>query len=104
MRWLADGGFEVTVADITVTPPPRHLLVLALGQVGRSRMLNTSGRRYRELGAATVRAWSDEELLDALASDGRLLKRPFLVIPGEVILTGFHPEQWQAALVTQASP
>ena len=33
--------------------------------------------------------------LAALAADGRLIKRPFLVATSGRIVTGFRPEEWQ---------
>lgn len=36
-----------------------------------------------------------ETALAALAADGRLIKRPFLVTTSGRILTGFRPEEWQ---------
>jgi arsenate reductase len=89
------------MVDITTTPPTPDLLRRALAQEGgRSRLLNTSGQSYRALGAAVVKAMADGPLLQALAADGRLIKRPFLVTPaGGPILTGFRQEEWQQALL-----
>ena len=66
---------------------------------GRSRLLNTSGQSYRALGAAVVKAMDDGALLQALAADGRLIKRPFLVTPAGPILTGFRQDEWEQALL-----
>jgi arsenate reductase len=38
---------------------------------------------------------TDGQILEALAGDGRLIKRPFLVLPDGTILTGFRPEVWE---------
>ena len=41
------------------------------------KFFNTSGQRYRDLGLKDrINQASDEELLDLLASDGMLIKRP----------------------------
>lgn len=37
----------------------------------------------------------DAAALEALAADGKLIKRPFLVRPDGRILTGFSPEEWE---------
>jgi arsenate reductase len=87
------------VIDITQTPPPAPVLQQALQSLGRARLLNTSGRSYRELGAQAVRAWSDDQLLAALAADGRLIRRPLLVTPAGSVLTGFKPQEWHDCLV-----
>ena len=41
---------------------------------------------------------NDDEALDALAADGRLIKRPFVVTPEGRVLVGFKPEVWQDQL------
>jgi arsenate reductase len=98
-RWLQDHGMPVDSIDITLTPPPRELLVQARDQLGGVRRLfNTSGQSYRALGAAAVRAMDEEQALDALAADGRLIKRPFPVLADGRITTGFNPQEWAELL------
>ena len=90
---------EHGVIDITTCPPSRPLLAAAFAQFGERRPLfNTSGQSYRALGAAVVKAMNDDEALDALAADGRLIKRPFVVTPEGRVLVGFKPEVWQDQL------
>lgn len=36
----------------------------------------------------------NDEALDALAADGKLIKRPFVVTPAGKVLVGFKPEVW----------
>ena len=74
-------------------------LAMALEQLGRKRLFNTSGQSYRALGAAAVAAMSDDQALDALAADGRLIKRPLLITEQHQVLTGFKPEEWSALLM-----
>jgi arsenate reductase len=67
----------------------------ALKQLGaRSRLFNTSGQRYRALGAQRVAAMDDDAALDALAADGMLIKRPFLITAEGRIVTGFRAQEW----------
>ena len=61
-------------------------------------LFNTSGQSYRAMGAAAVKALSDEEALDALASDGKLIKRPFVKVSSSRYLIGFKPVLWESAL------
>ena len=101
LAWLKDHGLDLPMVDITTTPPTPDLLRRALAQEGgRSRSLNTSGQSYRTLGAAVVKAMDDGTLLQALAADGRLIKRPFLVTPAGLILTGFRQDEWEQALLS----
>ena len=60
--WLEQQGIDVTVIDITETPPSRALLAEAAAHFGnRAPLFNTSGLSYRALGSAVVKAMSDEE-------------------------------------------
>jgi arsenate reductase len=100
LAWLAEHGISAEVLDITRTPPSRLELEQALAQLtSRSRLFNTSGQRYRALGAERVAALDDAAALDALAADGMLIKRPFLITPEGKVITGFRPQEWQALLI-----
>ena len=50
------------------------------------------------MGAAAVKALSDDEALDALAADGKLIKRPFVAVDASTFLTGFKPDLWESVL------
>ncbi|MEO1001498.1 MAG: Spx/MgsR family RNA polymerase-binding regulatory protein [Cyanobacteria bacterium J06638_7] len=98
LAWLAGHGLAVEPIDITRQPPSREELLLALQQLGRKRLFNTSGQSYRALGAASVGAMDDEQALAALAGDGKLIRRPFLITGDGAVLTGFQPQEWQQRL------
>jgi arsenate reductase len=102
LAWLSARGLQpgrdIDVIDITVSPPSSEELRQALYQLGRSRLFNTSGQSYRAFGADQVKALTDDQAIAALAADGRLIKRPFLISSKGEALTGFKPEEWQALL------
>ena len=99
LAWLDAEGLDYTVVDITVDPPSRDLLQAAAQQFGdRKPLFNTSGQSYRAMGAAVVKALSDDEALEALAADGKLIKRPFVEVNSSTYLTGFKPDLWESAL------
>ena len=63
------------------------------------RFFNPSGILYRERGLKdVVKTASREELLHLLAEDGKLVKRPLVVLPDRV-LVGFKEAEWEAALL-----
>jgi arsenate reductase (glutaredoxin) len=97
--WLQAHGLDVQPIDITLQPPSRQELALALEQLGRKRLFNTSGQSYRALGAAAVQAMDDDQALAALAADGKLIRRPFLISAEGRVLTGFRPEEWEQLLL-----
>ena len=69
-----------------------------LALLSPARRFNTNVQSYPAPGAAAVKAMADEQALAALAADGRLVKRPFVVAADGRILTGFRPEDWARLL------
>lgn len=58
-------------------------------------LFNTSGVQYRELGISDKlkKGLSEKEALDLLSSNGKLIKRPFL-LSDDFGLVGFKIEDW----------
>ena len=99
LQWLNDNGIDHDLIDITERPPSREQLMKALRQFGdRKPLFNTSGLSYRALGSSVVKAMTDDQALEALAADGKLIKRPFVILPGGDVLVGFKPDVWAARL------
>ena len=95
LTWLKDNGIPFETLDIVETPPSTEQLTMALNQLGAIKNLfNTSGKSYRELGAETVKAMNETEAIQALALDGKLIKRPFLIDSNKNILIGFKLDEW----------
>lgn len=101
LKWLAAHGIEADTRDIVTQNPSAGEIA---GWIGRSNrpltgFFNTSGVRYRELRLKErIKSASQEELLDLLATDGKLVKRPVLVTE-ERVLIGFAPQEWEEALL-----
>lgn len=105
LAWLQQQQISAELIDISQTPPSRELLTAALSQLGsRSCLFNTSGQSYRSLGAELVRSMDDAAALDALANDGKLIKRPLLITAEGRITTGFRVEEWLELLKPGAEP
>lgn len=82
--------------DITLQAPSRAELKAMLGYVGDIRKLfNTSGVVYKEMKLSEkVPSMKEAEALDLLASNGRLVKRPFVLGDGFGFV-GFKEEEWK---------
>ena len=99
LTWLESQGFSCEVVDITLEPPSLDWLSEAADQFGSLKPLfNTSGQSYRALGAAAVKAMTRDQALQALASDGKLIKRPFVAVDASTYLAGFKPDLWESLL------
>ncbi len=83
---------------IVEQPPTLAELKAMLAFVGDLRRLfNTSGVVYRELGLGEkLKTMSEGEALALLASRGKLVKRPFVLLKDRGLL-GFKEDEWKAA-------
>ena len=104
LTWLAQQGLsagpDLELIEITTSPPSRESLAEALAVLGAiKRLFNTSGQSYRALGAAAVAAMGQDEALQALAADGKLIKRPLVFTARGEVLVGFKTEEWSAVLL-----
>jgi arsenate reductase (glutaredoxin) len=100
VKWLRARDVRFEERPIRETPPtvPELKRMLALQGGELRRLFNSSGEDYRALDLKTkLPTWTEEQALKALAGNGRLVKRPFL-LGKNVGLVGFKPETWAAAL------
>lgn len=97
LKWLSSRGLEATVRPIVEQPPTEAELAVWIPQSGLPvrKWLNTSGQSYRALGKPKVDAADDATLVSWLAADGKLVKRPVLVL-GDRVLVGFKEPEWEA--------
>lgn len=99
LKWLDAHDILHRTRPIVDEPPTVDELNTWVKASGLSvrKWLNTSGQSYRALGKAAVDAMSDDEVIAALAADGKLVKRPVLV-RGKTVLVGFDAAKWAEAL------
>ncbi|WP_418739414.1 arsenate reductase family protein [Enorma sp.] len=101
-RWLDDHVIAHTDRHIVESNPTADEIEVWQEQSGLPlrRFFNTSGMKYRELGvkAQLDAGMSDEDARALLATDGMLVKRP-IVVAGDIVLVGFKPAEWEAALL-----
>lgn len=96
-KWLEEHNVDFQEIHIVEQPPSKEKLEELYKKSGLElkKFFNTSGKKYRELGLKDkVNTASDEELLELLASDGMLIKRP-LATDGERVTVGFKEEEFE---------
>ena len=96
-RWLDEKGIKYTLRNIKENNPTEEELSLWYGKSGADlkKFFNTSGLIYKSMALKDkLPAMSEKEMLELLATDGMLVKRPLLV--GEdFVLTGFREKEWE---------
>ena len=98
-KWLDKEDCENQLIDIVKEPPLVNYLNLALEQysVDKKRIFNTRGKAFKNLNL-DISALSREEIIKLLLSDGKLIKRPFLIF-GEKIILGFNEAEYTKHLL-----
>jgi arsenate reductase len=100
VKFLRAHQIEFTELPIRETPPAvAELKAMLKSKDGNIRALfNTSGLDYKAQGlSAKLPGMSEAQALDLLASNGNLVKRPF-VISKDFSLVGFDEDAWKEAL------
>ena len=92
-KWLESKDFEFQLIDIVKEPPLVNYLNLVLEQYSddKKRIFNTRGKAFKTLNLDSL---SKEEIIQLLLSDGKLIKRPFLIYEGKKVILGFNEIQY----------
>lgn len=95
IKFLRERGIAFDEIPIRERPPEKEELLRALAAAETPRTIfNTSGRDYREEKIGDrLPSMTGSEIVDLLASNGNLIKRPFVVGHGEPFV-GFKPDDW----------
>lgn len=100
-KWLDDHGISYTARHIKEENPTYEELKhwLETGGLPVKKFFNTSGLVYKSLGLKDkLPTMTVEEQLKLLATDGMLVKRPFVVTDSGKVLTGFKEKEWEDTL------
>ena len=90
-NWLDKKNFAYQLIDIVKEPPLLQYLNLALEQysVDKKKVFNTRGKAFKSINL-DINSLSREEINQLLLSDGKLIKRPFLVYEEKKVILGFN--------------
>ncbi len=99
-RWLDSRGADYQDRHIAEQNPTAQELRLWQKKSGLPlrKFFNTSGLLYRSMNLKErLPSMTEEEMLNLLASDGMLVKRPILVTE-DAVLVGFREADWEKAV------
>ena len=90
-KWLQSRDFKFKLIDIVKEPPLVEYLNQALEQYSEDikRIFNTRGKSFKSINP-NIYSLSKEEIIKLLLSDGKLIKRPFLIYEGKKVILGFN--------------
>ena len=90
-KWLDVKDIQFQLIDIVEEPPSLDYLNLALEQYAeeKKRIFNTRGKAFKSINL-DISSLSREEIIKLLLSDGKLIKRPFLVFEEKKVILGFN--------------
>lgn len=95
-KYLDERGAEYEMRDIKTENPSFEELKewYILSGLPLKKFFNTSGLLYKSMALKDkLPSMSEEEMLELLATDGMLVKRPLLV-GKDFVLTGFKEKDW----------
>lgn len=99
-KFLKENNVEFQERHIVEENPTKEELKTWIDKSGLpiNKFFNTSGKLYREMGLKDkVKILSEDELLDILASNGMIVKRPLLILDDKV-LVGFKEEAYSEVI------
>lgn len=99
-KWLDENGVKYELRDIKLDNPNADELAkwYALSGLPIKRFFNTSGLLYKSMNLKEkLPTMTESEMLELLATDGMLVKRP-LLIGEDFALTGFREAEWKEKL------
>ena len=95
-KWLDDNKIEYEMRDIKLDNPTLDELTQWYRESGLplKKFFNTSGLLYKSMDLKNkIPHLTEDEMLELLATDGMLVKRPLLV--GDcLVLVGFKEAEW----------
>lgn len=97
-KWLKENGIDVIPRHIVEQNPSAEELTEWIAKSGNpiQKFFNRSGNVYKTLQLKDkVKTAPEKELIELLASNGMLVKRPILV-SDKGVLVGFNEQEWEA--------
>ena len=99
-KWLEQRNVEYQLKDIIKETPSVEYLEMALLQYSDDikKVFNTRGKSFKLL-MKDIYTLSNQEIIQLLKFDGKLIKRPFLVCGAEKIVLGFNEIEYKKQIL-----
>ena len=98
-KWLEQNNINYQLIDIVKEPPSKKFLELAFIQFSLDikKIFNTRGKSYKSIGI-DILDLTQKKIIELLSNDGKLIKRPFLIINESKLILGFNESEYIANL------
>lgn len=98
-KWLDQNNINYQLIDIVKEPPSKKFLELALIQFSLDikKIFNTRGKSYKSI-SIDILDLTQKKIIELLSNDGKLIKRPFLIINESKLILGFNEYEYIANL------
>ena len=97
LKWLDQNNINYQFIDIVKEPPSKKFLELALMQFSLDikKIFNTRGKNFKLIDS-NILELTKQEIIELLLKDGKLIKRPFLIINERKLILGFKDSEYEA--------
>ena len=96
-KWLDQNNIDYTYIDIVKETPSKQFLELALIQFSLDikKIFNTRGKSFKSIDF-DIFDLTKKKIIELLSNDGKLIKRPFLIINESKLILGFNESEYTA--------
>ncbi len=96
-KWLDQNNINYEFINIVKEPPSKEFLELALIQFKSDlkKIFNTRGKSYKSIDF-DIFDLTKKKIIELLSNDGKLIKRPFLIINDRKLILGFKESVYTA--------
>ncbi len=98
-KWLDQNNINYQFIDITKETPSKKFLELALIEFSLDikKIFNTRGKSFKSIDFDIIDL-TKKEIVELLSNDGKLIKRPFLIINESKLILGFNDSEYTSNL------
>ena len=96
-KWLDQNNINYQYKDIIKEPPPKKILELALIQFSHDikKVFNVRGKSFKSIDF-NILDLEKKKIIEYLSNDGKLIKRPFLVVNESKLILGYDESEYAA--------
>ena len=96
-KWLDQNNIKYKFIDIVKETPSNKFLELALIQFSFDikKIFNTRGKSFKLINFEILEL-PKKKIIELLSNDGKLIKRPFLIINDSKLILGFNESEYIA--------